>query len=67
MPFTLYLPRGPASKLVGGCSTKEPEVAGVGSAVGARGAASGAAGAATGVDGRADEEDWSEAVFCSVA
>jgi len=65
MPFTLYFPSGPASRLIGGCSTSGPDVAGVGSAVGAAGPESGEdAGAAAGAG--ADGPDWSESVFCSV-
>src|SRR5664279_2074530 len=48
MPFRLSLPRGPASKTIGGEPAKGPVIEGVGSAVGASAGAAGAAGAAAG-------------------
>src|ERR1035441_9020414 len=49
MPFRLSLPRGPASKMIGGEPASGPVMEGVGRAVGASAGAAGAAGVAAGV------------------
>src|ERR1017187_3922070 len=46
MPFRLSLPRGPASRMIGGEPASGPVMEGVGRAVGASAGAAGAAGAA---------------------
>src|ERR1035441_9660715 len=60
MPFRLSLPKGPASRTIGGDPAKGPVIEGVGSAVGASaGAAGAAAGGAAGAVAGAVACGWS--------